>query len=83
MTQMIPVSDALYEKLQRSAKQRGIEVVDYLELITTQDMATTSQETPAANIYEEIASFNLHLSEKYPHLKDIDVTAWIREDRER
>ena len=83
MTQMIPVSDELYEKLQRSARQRGLALVDYLELVTTQDVEAPSQETPEANIYEEIASLNIYLAEKYPHLKDVDVTAWIREDRER
>jgi hypothetical protein len=87
MTQMIAVPNELYEKLQRSAQQRGIEVVDYLERLIEQENKSssspmTSRITPENQaLYDEVMALRERIAQDMTGPVDIDQ--WIREDRER
>ena len=87
MSQMIVVSDELYEKLQRSARQHGIEVVDFIERLIEKENEVDSFSTPLhispenQAVYDEIMALRERIAQDLTGPVDIDQ--WIREDRER
>lgn len=79
------LSEDQYQHLMALAHEKGWEDVAMVLRAATPKPAlgeqdtTTVRETP----YDEVVAFNHELDRKYPDLKNIDMTAWIREDRER
>ncbi|NJR12742.1 hypothetical protein HC776_02430 [bacterium] len=78
------LSEDQYQQLMTIAHEKGWDEVETVLKAATPAPSPDDQDTRARQkFYDELVAFNAEMERKYPHLKDIDITAWIREDRER
>jgi len=87
MTQMIPVSNDLYAKLQQSAQRRGLQITEYLEMVVDAPERPSKKidkiPTESTNVYERIMKLREDIAQDMQGKGPFDVEAWIREDRDR